>query len=380
MGQSSSKPPSPPTSNSRSLRSSKFCGKCHQSPKKCKCREPQFADNDIGSDADWEWMKPPPSQHLIPFQRELAELFNEQQLIPILFSYYDNPYDSPPCISIGHSHSLFLRRGELYSWGDNNYRQLGRQVDDTQPANRPGLVVLPARARCWIAISIGYAFSLALTDTGQLYSWGRNDEGQLGRAVDVFCPLDHPGLVGMPPGATHWTTIATKTGVFHGLATTNTGELYSWGDNYQGKLSRRVTPANPADRPGLVGMPPGARFWIVIAIGRLHSLAIIDTGQLYSWGRNDETHLGRVVNAVHPADRPGLITLPPGAKRWITISAGSGFSLAITNTGQLYSWGRNDEGQLGRRGERCTPCKPTGTCSFATWSKTLDYHFNRNFA
>src|SRR5439155_12725194 len=80
-------------------------------------------------------------------------------------------------ISAGGYHDLALGGdGTVWSWGSNDFGQLGtRPVGTTRrmPAQVPGL-------RGVVAVTAGGYHSLALLDDGSLWSWGDNDVRQLG--------------------------------------------------------------------------------------------------------------------------------------------------------------------------------------------------------
>ena len=81
-------------------------------------------------------------------------------------------------IACGESHSLALTdKGEVYTWGGGQLGQLGhgdclRQSLPLKVANLEEKIV---------AISGGKRHSAALTGEGKLYTWGSNEYGQLGR-------------------------------------------------------------------------------------------------------------------------------------------------------------------------------------------------------
>ena len=69
-------------------------------------------------------------------------------------------------------------------------------------------------------------------------------------------------------------------------------------------------------------------------------------GNLYTWGDNTHGELGRDTSGT-PADRPGKANTPAGVT-FTRASAGAGHGLALGSDGYLYSWGSNANGQLGR--------------------------------
>jgi regulator of chromosome condensation len=84
----------------------------------------------------------------------------------------------------------------------------------------------------------------------------------------------------------------------------------------------------------------------------MHTAVLTTTGEMYSWGVNDEGALGRYTEgaawAAHaalaarePGDTytPGLVTMPAGAPRVARLSAGDSHTVALTRRGSVYGWG-----------------------------------------
>lgn len=92
-------------------------------------------------------------------------------------------------LACGDSHSMALtKEGVIYAWGEATYGQLG--LDDTKdlPKNtdQKPYQPFPTKVTALLgkkitAISCGETHTLALTDTGHLYSFGANGCGQLGQ-------------------------------------------------------------------------------------------------------------------------------------------------------------------------------------------------------
>ncbi len=85
--------------------------------------------------------------------------------------------------------------------------------------------------------------------------------------------------------------INVQTGSEHSLALTDSGDIYSWGSNYYGQLGLGTSGSGTnKDTPQKVTVN-GVKF-TDIAVGVSHSLALTDTGVLYSWGVNEYGQLG----------------------------------------------------------------------------------------
>ena len=67
---------------------------------------------------------------------------------------------------------------ELYTWGGNAFGQVG----DGSIVSRSSPVQVGA-LDSWAQVSAGYQHTLATTFIGTLFSWGRNDRGQLGLSL-----------------------------------------------------------------------------------------------------------------------------------------------------------------------------------------------------
>ncbi|MBI0085728.1 MULTISPECIES: RCC1 domain-containing protein [Bifidobacterium] len=250
-------------------------------------------------------------------------------------------------ISAGFTHSLAIGSdGNLYSWGDNSSGQLGNGTTDS--LGTPSKVSLPTGVPKFTQISAGTNHSLALGSDGNLYSWGYNYHGELGNGNSgSVVPLPTPSKRIMPTDGTKFTQIST--GYNHSLALGSDGNLYSWGDNAYGQLGRSISGVNDGT-PRKVNLPTGvSRFTQVIA-GGYHSLALGSDGNLYSWGDNSKGQLGRVTSGTQDGT-PGKVAMPTGVT--ITQASAPGtisgdFSLALGSDGNLYSWGDATYGRLGR--------------------------------
>ena len=249
-------------------------------------------------------------------------------------------------ISAGYTYSLAIGSdGNIYSWGNNSVGQLGNGTQDN--SFTPRKVSLPTWFPKFTQVSAGNSHSLALDSDGNLYSWGVNYFGQLGNGNNNAGQLT-PSKGSMPADGTKFTQISA--GSYHSLALGTDGNVYSWGYNDKGQLGRTPTSSTPANTPSKVNLPAGvSRFTQVIAGGD-HSLALGSDGNLYSWGDNTNGQLGRVTSGTQDGT-PGKVAMPTGVT--ITQASAPGmylgdFSLALGSDGNLYSWGDNSSRQLGR--------------------------------
>jgi alpha-tubulin suppressor-like RCC1 family protein len=255
-------------------------------------------------------------------------------------------------VSAGWDHSLALSTtGTVYAWGNDRWGQLGNNATPTAVA-APAIVAFPVGTPAMTAIAAGAYFSLSLDNTGQVWSWGYNLEGELGQPAAGFCilaPLTPcsatPVKVAAPANAG---VTAIAAGADHGLAIIG-GAVFSWGLNNYGQLGVAGNPpgcgANcPNSATPVAAAAPANAGVTAIAAGGMHSLAIIG-GAVWGWGRNNQGQLGNG-NAPTGTAVP-VAALAPANANVSAIAAGWQHSLALTSTGGVLAWGWNASGQLG---------------------------------
>ncbi len=223
--------------------------------------------------------------------------------------------------------------GAVYAWGNNQYGQLGDGSSVTR--RTPVRVLLPKGVKA-VAVGASYNYSLALTSSGQVLTWGYNGSGQLGNGF--LTSSEVPTLVHLPHGVV---IRQVANGGYDGLALSAQGQLYAWGDNQWGQLGDGTR--NSRLSPVLVKLPKGVKI-TAIAGGSQHSLALTSTGRVLAWGLGSFGQLGD--NSTKNSELPVEVRLP-AKDRIVKISAGGGFSLALTSGGRVLAWGHNSFGQLG---------------------------------
>ncbi|XP_063848894.1 probable E3 ubiquitin-protein ligase HERC4 [Scylla paramamosain] len=118
----------------------------------------------------------------------------------------------------------------IYAWGDNGYGQLGVNSCDSHIAT-PKLVESLAR-KVTVQLACGANHTLALTADGELYTWGQNTFGQLGLRHQQG-PQKDPALVTSLAGTP---LVLLAAAGHHSAAVTQAGYLLLWGSNKQGQL------------------------------------------------------------------------------------------------------------------------------------------------
>ena len=253
------------------------------------------------------------------------------------------PLDWFTGLALGYVHSGMLTGdGKLYMWGANGCGQLG----DGTTTDRYVPTLIPQSSfnnEKVVSLSLGVEHSGCITETGKLYMWGSNGDGQLGdetivsKTVPTLIPqsrFNNEKVVGLSLG-----------GNFSGCIT-ETGKVYMWGQNNYGQLGDGTT-TYYRSVPTLIPQSSFNNEKVVsLSLGRDYSGCITETGKLYMWGLNNYGQLGDGTTVSKTV--PTLI--PQSAfnnEKVVGLSLGGNFSGCITETGKLYMWGWNNYGQLG---------------------------------
>ena len=199
-----------------------------------------------------------------------------------------------------------------------------------------------------IQISLGYKFSVALKQDGTVWSWGQNNDGELG--LGNTTEYDEPQQI------TEITEKITdvKTGYYHSIALTEKGEVYTWGYNGYGQLGNG-TSENSTTPVKVTGLKNVAK------IDAYKYMTIVSTqnGEVYVWGRGYGKTPVKLNFSRKIIDVSGNLVLAENRKAYnldetksygkdlIKVVAGYNHYLGLTSDGEVYAWGSNSYGQLG---------------------------------
>ena len=183
-------------------------------------------------------------------------------------------------VSAGGDYTISVKtNGTLWSWGKNDHGQLGQE--DTVPKSSPEQV---GDKNDWHSVSVGLEFSAAVKKDGTLWTWGQNGFGQLGHGYDTV-RLSSPEQVGT---LTNWSLVTC--GMTHTVALKTDGTLWSWGYGVDGQLGQGVsTFAAHRSSPNQIG---SLNTWVYVNSFYYHTVAISRSGTAWSWGENGSGELG----------------------------------------------------------------------------------------
>jgi alpha-tubulin suppressor-like RCC1 family protein len=248
---------------------------------------------------------------------------------------------------------------ELWGWGNNRYSRTGdgtaSSIDRCSPVREF------CSATDWCDISTG-GHSAAIKITGQLWSWGFDNNGRLGIGVaGIRCSPVREFC-----SATDWCQVSV--GYFHTVAAKTSGQIWGWGNNTFGQLATGSTSGSYSP----VREFCSATDWCQVSAGLRHTVALKTNGQIWAWGQNNCGQMadGTIINKCSP------VREFCSASNWCRIFSGGNHVLAINTAGQLWGWGRNDNGRLGD-GTTLSRCSPVREfCSATDWSNIAvgNYH------
>eukprot|EP00884_Botryococcus_braunii_P004691 jgi/Botrbrau1/14222/Bobra.0254s0011.1 len=260
-------------------------------------------------------------------------------------------FTSCPLVAGSRTTLAIASEGQVLSWGWNARRTLGHGDRDTE--RKPQRVVGLAGVRI-LQVALGGWHCLALSDDGQVYAWGGNEYGQVSSSLPLpsfhspfpyawggneygqcGLPEEHRDVIKVMPIVTHLKVTHVSAGGMHSCVVTEGGDVWTWGEPW-GDFSMKVK-----REPRQV---IGAHHVAKIACGAFHNLALTWEGEVLSWGINDYGQLGTgsTVYETEPATVFGLENV-----RVADIAAGGWHSAALSANGEVYIWGRGEYGRLG---------------------------------
>lgn len=190
----------------------------------------------------------------------------------------------------------------------------------------------------------------------QVYVWGLNDKDQLGgpKGSKIKLPFLHDYLSSLK--------VADICGGSKSLfAVTHDGRVYACGEATGGRLGLGITSGGVMVPKLLKSLGAYVVKKVAVHSGGRHTMALTIDGKVFSWGEGDDGKLGHFNRTSY--DIPRQIEALR-SKRIKDIACGSAHSAAISQEGELYTWGLGDYGRLGH-GDNSNQLRPKIVASLA---------------
>ena len=255
----------------------------------------------------------------------------------------------------GYHSCAVLTSGQVRCWGWNMYGQLGTGLTTPTFSNVPVAVVDPSGMGLLAGITdvtCGSTHTCARTSTGEMRCWGNNSRGQLG--IDSGSPSStpYPQVVRLQPGSGSPLTLVERISAGGNHTCARVSNLIKcWGWNAYGQIGDNID-LSDKNAPVYVRNSAGTAMDFVSTIdaGMLHSLLSNTSGQGWTWGLGEDGQLGDGSSgpgtqrnyAGIVRDSSG-IPLSPVA----VVAGGDEHSCALMGSGGVKCWGQDGAGQLG---------------------------------
>ncbi|KRX01636.1 Regulator of chromosome condensation 1/beta-lactamase-inhibitor protein II [Pseudocohnilembus persalinus] len=263
-------------------------------------------------------------------------------------------------IICGGLHTVALTTyGDVYTWGCNDSGALGRITNSSEEEDKlnpdgqcslPGRVQFPGDYK-FDLISAGDSHTCcANTQHNILFQWGnfRDNKGEMFKTKNLperigEKELKNKQLTKVVSGGNHLFILASET-------------LFAWGDPDTCVLGRKPTDRHRKEQVNRIEsiQKQVKDVWTGGYHGFLkkeRKRKNIETGQqelvnlYYSWGLNKNGQLGIDSEEDMSVLQQEIVAFR--GKNMVQFNGGEHHSMAIDDQGQLYVWGKNDEGQLG---------------------------------
>ena len=253
-------------------------------------------------------------------------------------------------VACGYAYSCAVTAdGHIYAWGAGENGRLG--TGGAKDELTPVLVETD-----WKAVNIfaGSVHTCAISESGEMYTWGHVNYTGHGTETDVVEPklldrfdgkLMHSASIG--PGG------------YHTIALSISGDVYTWGHNRVGQLGFENEVSTDKTKEGAF-FYPHPRYVLAlssrpvrqVAAGWGHSMVLCWDGSVLACGRNFRGQLGQDPSTCtlnergHPYCANFTQVKSLQGMKMERIACGGEHSAAIGEEGFLYIWGDDSCGQL----------------------------------
>ncbi|XP_048375454.1 serine/threonine-protein kinase Nek8 isoform X3 [Sphaerodactylus townsendi] len=242
-------------------------------------------------------------------------------------------------------------RGIVLTFGSGSSGCLGHEtfVDVIQPKIVEALLGYEITQ-----VACGASHILAVSNEGEVFAWGRGENGRLGLGTQES--HNSPQQVAIP---TEHEAQKVLCGIDSSMILTAKNQILACGSNRYNKLG--LDRISPQEEPLVADQVEEAHVFspaqsaplcqeaIVWAdIGTSHSSVVTASGQCYTIGSNQHGQLGPIPCR---ASRVPYLVEGLQAIKVIMVGCGDAFTVVVGADGEVYTWGKSARGRLGRKDE-----------------------------
>ncbi|KAJ0257754.1 hypothetical protein HA466_0085680 [Hirschfeldia incana] len=247
--------------------------------------------------------------------------------LPKPVSFFDNRVVITQA-SAGWSHSAFVSdSGFLFTCGNGSFGQLGH--GDNMPRCTPTYVSYFVCNSVQM-VACGMRHSLVLFGDNQVCGFGSGKRGQLGVSFNVTKSVNSPCDVS---GLEDVKVVRIAANGDHSAAISANGQMFTWGRGFCGSPDVRTPQCLPSSLS-----------FREVALGWNHALLLTADGEVFKLGNTLNKHSEKLQDSSEP-----LLEKVPGfdGVKVVQIAAGAEHSTAVTESGEVQTWGWGEHGQLG---------------------------------
>ena len=222
-----------------------------------------------------------------------------------------------------------LADGSVWTWGYNQNGQLGDGSQNN--SSMPGQVLGPGGTGFLNNVTMvmgGELHNVALKSDGTVWAWGSDVTDQLGDGgtTNSLWPKQVSGLSGV-----------TKLGSrgYHSVAVESDGTVWDWGSDRFGALGDGKNIQNPGYTTAVEVI--GVNNPIMVTAGYMFSVALLQDHTLVAWGNNADGEMGNGTSGGYQSSPQPV----PGIDNVVWVSAGWTHVVAIRSDGTVWTWGAN---------------------------------------
>ena len=237
--------------------------------------------------------------------------------------------------------------GNIWTWGWNGHGMLGTNNTPAAVSYAGGMTRIKefvnedgndVKGVKFIAVRSSYHTRYALSESGHVYAWGYNLNGQLGKGNTNSTDANRNYIPMAVQGLDNVAEIYPNSGEIGSFiyALKKDGSLWSWGQNSYGQLGYTPVSATAYTTPKQVTLPSGVNKVVDVTAGDYMTTIIGDDGHIYTIGYQLGGRLGNGITAGYSTSWNDVT---PAGYTFSDVDSSMGVTLAIDQNGDVWQWG-----------------------------------------